>query len=321
MTLIYISSPVHEVAITEAEKVGRVVLGYGPDAVDYSAVASEVDAVFLRSGSFTDAMMEASPRLRIIARHGVGTDTVDIPAAERRGIWVTNVPTGNARAVAEHVFAMVLSLARKLGTAVEQTRNGLWAEERPKLNGIELEGRTLGLLGQGNIGRRVADLGRAFGMKVIVTDPAMDQSLPGVVDFDTLLASSDVLSLHLPLLPSTRGIVDATAIGKMKQGAILINTGRGGLVDEMALADALRLGALGGAGLDVLDAENTDMVKPMPHNRLPIADLPNLIVTPHVGGQTDEALQRVGCATVDQIRSALSGARPEFAVNNITQDA
>ncbi|MCJ8139865.1 hydroxyacid dehydrogenase [Falsirhodobacter halotolerans] len=316
MPLIYVTSTVHADTLAHAARVGDVVLGYGPDAVPFAEVQDRVDAVLLRAGAFGAAQMDACPRLRIVARHGAGFDTVDIPAATARGIWVTNTPGANSRAVAEHVFALVLSLARKLDIASAQTRGGAWSEHRAALNGAELHGRTLGLLGQGTIGRIVSDVGRALGMTVLVCDPAADPAQAGVVTFDRLLAEADVLSLHVPLLPSTRHIIDAQAIAAMKTGAILINTGRGGLVDEEALAQALISGKLGGAGLDVLEAENTDMIAPMAHNRLDIAGLPNLIVTPHVAGQTDEALIRVGQATVAQIATALSGGRPEFALND-----
>ncbi|NTF08916.1 hydroxyacid dehydrogenase [Agrobacterium rubi] len=315
MTVIFVSSPVHPAAIADAEKLGQVLLAYGPNAVRYYDVKDDVTAVLLRSGAFTDAMMAKSPKLRIIARHGVGTDTVDIAAATRRGIWVTNTPGGNSRAVAEHVFALAFQLARKLGQASGQTRHGLWAQNRADLNGIELGGRTLGLLGQGNIGTIVADLAQAFGMDVIVTDPWLDQAMPHIVPYEELLARADILSLHLPLTDYTRGIVDSDAIARMKTGAILINTSRGGLIDEDALAEALRSGKLGGAGLDVLDAENTDMVSPMLHNRLPIADLPNLIVTPHIAGQTEEALLNVGKAAVRDIAAVLNSNRPAYPVN------
>lgn len=315
MTHIFISSPVHPSVEERAAGLGRVTLAYGPDARDYDSVRDSVDALLLRSGSCSDAMMAASPRLRIVARHGVGIDTVDIPAATRRGIWVTNTPGGNGRAVAEHVFALVFALSRRLSAAMDHTRSGLWSERRAELNGIELAGRTLGLVGQGGIGTIVAEIARALGMTVIVTDPGLDQQLPHVVPLQVLLARADIVSLHLPLLDSTRGIIDAAAITQMKNGAILINTGRGGLVDEDALAAALRSGKLGGAGLDVLDAENTDMVTPLPHNRLPIADLPNLIVTPHVAGQTDESLTNVGMTALDDIEAVLRGSRPQFAVN------
>jgi phosphoglycerate dehydrogenase-like enzyme len=324
MPVIFVSSPIHEDILEELRKLGTVLCGYGPDAVSYDDVKGEVEAVLLRSGTFTARMIAESPNLRIIARHGAGTDTVDIPAATAKNVWVTNTPGANSRAVAEHVFALLLSLCRKVQTASVRTRNGEWGGDRMALTGIELNGRTIGLLGLGHIGRHVATIAEGFGMKVLVTDPALRQdTAPGLrlVPFDELVRESDILSLHLPLLPSTRNIIDAAAIGQMKHHAILVNTARGGLVDESALADALRNGRLGGAALDVLDAENADMTDPLPHSRLPLAELANLIVTPHVGGQTEEALMRVGHIATGAIRCVLEGGRPDCAVNDVSSGA
>jgi D-3-phosphoglycerate dehydrogenase / 2-oxoglutarate reductase len=320
MPVIFVSSPIHEDVLKELRNLGTVFSGYGPDAVSYDDVKGEVEAVLLRSGTFTARMIDGSPKLRIIARHGVGPDTVDIPAATARNVWVTNTPGANSRAVAEHVFALVLCLCRKVQTASARTRNGDWSGDRMTLTGIELNGRTIGLLGLGNIGRHVARIAEGFGMTVLVTDPALRQeSAPGLrlVPFDELVRESDILSLHLPLLPSTRNIIDAAVFGRMKDHAILVNTARGGLIDESALVDALRNGRLGGAALDVLDAENADMTDPLPHNRIPLAEFPNLIVTPHVGGQTQEALIRVGHIATDAIRCVLGGGRPDCAVNDV----
>jgi D-3-phosphoglycerate dehydrogenase len=324
MSVIFVSSPIHEDVLEGLKKLGTVFCGYGPDAVSYDDVKSEVEAVLLRSGTFTARMIDDAPKLRIIARHGVGTDTVDIPAATARNVWVTNTPGANSRAVAEHVFALVLALCRKIPIASTRTRNGNWSRDRMGLTGIELNGRTIGLLGLGNIGAHVARIAEGFGMTVLVTDPALRQeSDPGLhlVPFDELVRESDILSLHLPLLPSTRNIIDAAVIGRMKDHAILVNTARGGLIDESALVDALRNGKLSGAALDVLDAENADMTDPLPHNQVPLTEFPNLIVTPHVGGQTQESLMRVGHIATDAIRSVLEGGRPTCAVNDVSPSA
>jgi D-3-phosphoglycerate dehydrogenase / 2-oxoglutarate reductase len=320
MPVIFVSSPIHEDVLEGLKKLGTVFCGYGSDAVSYDDVKGEVEAVLLRSGTFTARMIDDSPKLRIIARHGVGTDTVDIPAATARNVWVTNTPGANSRAVAEHVFALVLSLCRKVQTAAARTQRGDWSGDRMALTGIELNGRTIGLLGLGNIGRHVARIAEGFGMRVLVTDPALNQEAnPNLhlVPFDELVRESDILSLHLPLLPSTRNIIDAAVIGRMKDHAILVNTARGGLINEVALVDALRNGRLGGAALDVLDAESADMTDPLPHNRIPLTEFPNLIVTPHVGGQTQEALMRVGHIATDAIRCVLEGGRPDCAVNDV----
>ncbi len=316
MPLIFVTSPIHEQVLHALGGYGEVRLGYGEHAVSYDAIAHEVDAVFLRGGHMTAERIAASPRLKIIARHGAGYDNVDTLAAAAHGIWVTNTPGANSRSVVEHVFALLLAISRQLITASQQTRNGNWARDRLALSGIELEGRTLGLIGFGNIGQHVAPVAEAFGMKVMFTDPALDTRHDARwVDLDTLLATADVVSLHVPLLPGTRHLLGATEFGKMKPGAVLINTSRGGVVDEGALSDALRSGRLAGAGVDVLDAENVDMIDPFKHNTLAVADLPNLIVTPHVAGQTDESLLRVGMSAVEAIAAVLLGQAPAHPVN------
>eukprot|EP01030_Chromulinospumella_sphaerica_P004157 gene4157-4071_t len=214
----------------------------------------------------------------IVARHGAGYDNVDYKAAEELGVWVTNTPGENRRSVVEHVFALLLGLSRKIQLATDQTRNEIWAADRLSLTGIELEGRTLGLIGFGDIGRHVAPVAEAFGMKVLATDPAYDASFDKrLVDLDTLLAQADVVSLHVPLQAGTENLIGGTEIEKMKTGAILINTSRGGVIDEAAVAEALRSGKLGGAGVDVLAAENTDMITPFSCNTFPVSDLPNLL--------------------------------------------
>lgn len=317
---IFVSSPVHESVLRELNEIGTVTCGFGSSAVEYDDIKHGVDAVLLRAGAFTAAMMDAAPSLKIVARHGAGVDSVDIDAATTQGIWVTNTPGANSQAVAEHVFALILALGRKVPMVAERVRRGLWGEDRMAMTGIELAGRTIGLLGYGSIGKLVANIARGFAMKVIVSDPALQRASCAeveLVSFEDLLARADILSLHVPLLPGTRGIIDAAALACMGKHAILINTGRGGLIDEDALVDALRNGMLGGAALDVLDAENIDMVNPIPHARLCGEPLDNLLVTPHVGGQTEEALIRVGQIAVEEIRRVLSGRRPAHAVNAI----
>lgn len=319
MPLIYVTSPIHEDVLHELSTLGEVRLGYGANAVTYQEIQNQVDAVFLRGGHLTAEMIAASPKLRIIARHGAGYDNVDYKAAAELGVWVTNTPGENRRSVVEHVFALLLGISRKIQLASDQTRNSIWAADRLSLTGIELEGRTLGLIGFGDIGQHVAPVAEAFGMKVLATDPAYDSSFDNrLVDLDTLLASSDVVSLHVPLQAGTRYLIGSKEIEKMKNGAILINTSRGGVMDESAVADALRSGKLGGTGVDVLDAENTDMITPFKCNTFPVADLPNLIVTPHVAGQTDESLIRVGMSAFNAISAVLNGDAPKHPVNSPT---
>ena len=322
MTEIYVSDPVHDDVLAELRGLGELHLGYGPGAVAYRDVARTVDAVLLRTETFGRQEIDASPRLRIIARHGVGFDNVDVDAATQAGVWVTITPGRNSRAVAEHVFALVLALARKVPTAVARTRGGSWSESKAELVGSELHGRTLGVLGLGSIGSLVLDIARGFGMPVLVTDRSLDAARAAAlgvrtVELDELLSGCDVLSLHVPLTEATRHVVDAAALARMRPGALLVNTSRGGLVDEAALVEALRSGRLAGAALDVLEAESIDMKDPLAHNTLPIAELDTLIVTPHVAGQTEESLREVGRAATACIRQALAGAVPADPVNSV----
>lgn len=324
MTAIYVSDPIHPDVLTGLAETGAVYLGYGPEAVRYNDIRGDIDAVMLRTETFTAEMITGSPNLKIIARHGVGSDNVDIPAATDHGVWVTVTPGQNSQAVAEHVFALALALARKVVTAATATRGGAWSNVKAGLVGSELSGKTLGLYGLGSIGTRVLKIANGFGMDVIVTDPYLSaeqitQAGGRQVELDELLTTSDVISLHIPLTPATRHTINADAIARMRPGTLLINTARGGLIDEQALIDALRSGHLGGAALDVLDAENVDMKDPLPHNRLPLDEIENVIVTPHVAGQTNESLRNVGAAALICIQQALAGDTPNHALNTIAE--
>jgi D-3-phosphoglycerate dehydrogenase len=319
VSTLYVSDPVHPAVLEDLRTEHEVHVGFGPSAVRYDDVCTTVDAVLLRAEQFTRDKIEASPRLRIIARHGVGTNNVDLDAARENGVWVTITPGGNSRAVAEHALALMLALARRVPEAARHTREGRWTEAKDVLTGVELQGRTLGLVGFGHIGRRVAELGRAFGMHVVVSDPAVStkdvEAVGGrLVDLEELLQIADVLSLHAPLLPSTHHIIGPEELGRMKVGAFVVNTSRGGLIDERALVDALRSGQLAGAALDVIEGESADMRHPLAHSDLPGTELDNLILTPHVGGQTEEALRDVGDAAARCIRAVLSGRVPDNAV-------
>ena len=322
MHTIYVSDPIHDDVLAGLHQLGDVHLGYGPSAVAYEDVHDSIDAVMLRAETFDRNKIVSSRRLKIIARHGVGLDNVDLDAATDANVWVTITPGRNSRAVAEHVFALALAVGRKIPTAAERTRGGIWSQNKGQLTGIELHGRTLGLLGLGSIGSLVLQIARGFGMQVLVTDPALDSAASAAlgarkVEFDDLLSGSEVLSLHVPLNDATRHVMDGAALSRLRRGAILINTSRGGLIDEAALIDALRSGHLRGAALDVLEAESIDMKNPLPHNTLPISDLDNLIVTPPVAGQTEESLREVGRAATTCIRQALAGATPDNHINTL----
>ena len=326
MPTIYVSDPIHPNVLTELNALGRVHLGYGEDAVRYQEVSAKIDAVLLRAERFDREKIEDSPRLRIIARHGVGTDNVDIDAATEAGVWVSTTPGSNSRAVAEHVFALLLSLARKVPFGAAETAAGRWDQAKIRMNGFELHGRTLGLLGFGNIARMVLSIAQGFGMNALVHDPfveAVNIEVAGAksASLTETIARADVLSLHLPLTEQTAHLIDAATLATMKPTSVLINTSRGGLVDEAALVEALTSGRLGAAGLDVLQGESVDMKNPLPYTTIPITEISNLIVTPHVAGQSAEAFLAAGTGALAAIRAALAGKRPDHAVNHVSTPA
>lgn len=291
---------------TQAEL--RILDGY-PNEATLMEACRDADAILARLGVVTAAVIQAAPRLRIIARHGAGSDGVDLPAATAQGVVVTTTGPANAGAVAEYTIALLLGLLRKVVAADRGMREGLWS--RGPLVGGALEGSTLGIVGCGAVGMRVARIAQAFGMDVLASEPSRrDVPLPPVptVKLQDLLRRADVVSLHLRLLPGNAGIIDAAAIAAMKPGAVLVNTARGELVDEAALIAALNTGHLAGAALD------TYAVEPLPVTS-PLRSMPNVLLSPHVAGQTGSALVRVGHAAVQAIVDEFDGRRPAFVVN------
>ena len=269
----------------------------------------DADAILARLGVVTAAVIEASPRLRIIARHGAGSDGVDIPVATRHGAVVTTTGPANAGAVAEYTFALLLALLRRIPLAEVGMRAGLWSRE--PLVGEALEGKTLGIVGFGAVGQRVARAASAFGMHVVaaarLVAPAASQSVP-ILPLREMMAMADVVSLHARLMPATHGMIDASMIAAMKPGAFLVNTARGELIDEAALIGALRSGHLAGAALD------TYAVEPLPADS-PLRRLPNVLPSPHVAGQTIDAVVNVGRAAAQAVLDELAGKRPAFVIN------
>lgn len=249
-----------------------------PSEASLRALLPEVDAMIAGGERITAGVMDAAPRLRVIARTGVGYDAVDIAAATARGIAVVITPGTNQESVAEQAFALLLALTRNIVNNDRTIRAGGW--DRTLV--LPLRGKTLGLVGLGRIGRAVATRALAFGMRVVAYDPVADSDFEarhGVVrcSFDELLAESDVVSLHMPLTPETRGLINRRTLAMMRPGSYLINTSRGGLVVEADLAESLASGHLAGAGLDVLNAE-----PPEPGN--PLLALPSVVLSPHMGG-------------------------------------
>ncbi len=278
---------------------------------------AEADALIVRSATrVTEALLERAPRLRVVGRAGVGVDNIDLDAATRRGVLVMNTPGGNAVSVAEHTLALLLALARSVPQLNAAIQAGRW--EKAGAAGIEMRGKTLGLLGLGRVGSEVARRARALEMRILAHDPYISENVAeeaGVemVSLAELLARSDFISLHAALSPATEKIITAATLNKMKRGARLVNTARGELVDEAALAEALRSGHLAGAALDVFAAE--------PPRGSPLVGLPNVIATPHVAGSTEEAQEEVGTLIAQQVRDFLVEGVLRNAVNLPTLSA
>jgi len=253
-------------------------------------LVSDIDGWVVRSATqVTRRLIAAAPRLRWVARAGAGLDNIDVAAAKERGIGVLNVPGANSVAVAELVFALLLGLMRQVPEADASLRRGAW--EKSRFKGRELRGKTLGIVGLGRIGRAVAQRARAFEMTCVGHDPLVsdaDARAAGVepLRLGELLARADIVTLHVPATPQTRGMIGAAQLERMRPGAVLVNAARGGLVDEAALHAALVSGALGGAALDVFAAE--------PPGASPLLTLPNVVATPHLGASTVEAQDAVG---------------------------
>lgn len=268
--------------------------------------------ILLRPGYITPTLLEQLPDLQIVAVHGAGVDQVDVDACTDHGVLVTNAPGANADSVAELTLGLMIGLARQIPQSAWRVHNEkVWGEARH--TGSELRGKTLGLVAVGQIGRRVALLCKAFGMKVCAYDPgltAKEMRALGVrpVKLDALLAESDYVSLHAPHLPETHHLIDRKAIAKMKKGAFLVNVARGPLVDEAAMAMALKSGKLSGAALDVLEGEPPDP-------KIPIFDAPNILLTPHMAGSTGECLERIAGTAATEIARVLQGKRPRYRLN------
>ncbi len=285
----------------------RVLTAYPSESALIEACAA-ADAILARLGTVTRRVIEAAPKLRIIARHGVGVDAVDLDAATEHGVIVTTTGSENAAAVAEYTFALLLALVRHVVRADGSMRAGEW--RRDPLVGTELDGLTMGVIGYGAIGRRVARQAQGFGMRVVAHDIATAALEAGVtlVSLADLLAQSDVVSLHTRLTPHNAHMIDARALAAMKTGAILVNTARGELVDERALVAALEHGSLRGAALDTFEREPLAADSPLRRRG-------DVLLSPHVAGQTEAALRRVALTAAQCILDELAGRVPAFVYN------
>jgi D-3-phosphoglycerate dehydrogenase len=280
-----------------------------PDGL--AAALADADALVVRSAvQADDALMASAPKLRVIGRAGVGVDNIDAEAATRRGIVVMNTPGANAVAVAELTIGLMLALARKVPVANTGMHAGRW--EKKNLQGVELRGKTLGILGLGRIGLEVAKRAKGFGLEIIASDPFVSAAVARengikLVTLEELIAGSDYITLHVGLTPQTTGVINTKTLAAMKKGVRIINCARGELIDDAALVEALKSGQVAGAALDVFAVE--------PAKDTPYAELDNVILTPHIAGSTAEAQEAVGIQIARQVRDYLKLGVVQNAIN------
>ncbi|MGO8685754.1 MAG: phosphoglycerate dehydrogenase [Candidatus Dormibacteria bacterium] len=310
---ILVSDPIAADGVERLRAAGEVEVATGLSLDVLKQKIADADALVVRSETkVTAEVFEAAKRLRVVGRAGVGVDNIDLDAATRHGVLVVNAPSGNTIAAAEHTVGMMLAMARNIAPADASMHQGKW--DRKAFMGTELRGKTLGILGLGKIGSEVARISaHGLRMRVIANDPLVtaeraEQVGAELVDFDTLLGQSDFLSVHVPANDKTRGVIGAAELTRMKPGARLVNVARGGIIDEQALADAVRSGHIATAAIDVYTKE-----PPLPEN--PLLDVPQLLLTPHLGASTTEAQLNVATDVADQIVQYLAGGGPGSAVN------
>ncbi|MCU1626572.1 MAG: D-3-phosphoglycerate dehydrogenase [Pseudonocardia sp.] len=283
----------------------------GTDRPALLAAIADADALLVRSATKVDAeALAASTRLKIVARAGVGLDNVDVPAATAHGVMVVNAPTSNIVSAAEHAVALLLATARHIPAADASLRQGQW--KRSSYSGVELNGKTVGIVGLGKIGQLVAQRLAAFGVVLFAFDPYVAPARGAqlgieLMSLDDLLRRADAISIHLPKTPETLGLIGKDQLALTKPGVLIVNAARGGLIDEDALAEAVRSGHVGGAGIDVYVKE--------PTTSSPMFELENITVTPHLGASTDEAQDRAGTDVARSVQLALAGEFVPDAVN------
>ena len=310
---ILVADPIAADGIERLREAGEVEVATGLSVEELKARIADADALVVRSETkVTAEVLAAATRLRVVGRAGVGVDNIDLEAATRHGVLVLNAPTGNTIAAAEHTIAMMLCMVRNIPRADGSMHQGRW--DRRAFMGTELREKTLGLLGLGKIGFEVARIAtQGLRMKVIADDPLVtperaEQAGAELVDFETLLARADILSVHVPLNDKTRGVIGAAELRRMRRGARLLNVARGGIIDEAALAEAVKDGHIAGAAMDVFTKE------PLPADS-PLLGVPEIVLTPHLGASTTEAQVLVATDVADQIVHYLAGGGPRYAVN------
>ncbi|WP_422484958.1 hydroxyacid dehydrogenase [Gudongella sp. DL1XJH-153] len=308
---IFILDPIHSIPLADANQIGEVIK-WDDEEIDN---ISEAEAIIVRTSIIDRERINRMPQLKIIAKHGIGTDNIDLEHAKEKGIIVTNTPTANMESVAELVVALTLASARKIAYSHDLTREGLDKPAPKELTGLELGGKNVGLIGTGRIGQKVGSIFSAgFNMKVYGYDPFLTEEKAkelGIVKVDTvkeLLKEADVVSISVPLTKDTTNLISMDELKQMKENAILINTSRGKIVNEADLYIALKEGIIRAAALDVFEIEP-------PKKDNPLLSLSNFIATPHIGAATEEALIRMGQTAVEEIKLLMNEQTPKFIVN------
>jgi D-3-phosphoglycerate dehydrogenase / 2-oxoglutarate reductase len=313
MPKVLVSDPIDQAGIDILSQVAQVDVNTGLSAAELVAIIPEYDALMIRSGTqVTKEIIEAGNLLKIIGRAGVGVDNVDVPTATRKGIVVVNSPEGNTIAAAEHAIAMMLSMSRHIPEANASVKDGKW--ERNRFLGVEVYKKTLGIVGLGKIGSHLAAAAKAMGMKLLAYDPFIsteraDQLGCRLVELELLMRESDYITLHIPKTPETLHLINAEVLSKMKPTARIINCARGGIIDEAALAEAIKAGKIAGAALDVYEHEPLEADSPLRSVGQ------NIVLTPHLGASTAEAQVNVAIDVAEQIRDVLLGLPARSAVN------
>ncbi|MBW4578064.1 MAG: phosphoglycerate dehydrogenase [Tildeniella nuda ZEHNDER 1965/U140] len=312
MSKVLVSDPIDQVGIDILSQVAQVDVKTDLSPDDLIQIIPDYDALMIRSGTrVTQAVIEAGKQLKIIGRAGVGVDNVDVLAATRKGIVVVNSPEGNTIAAAEHTLAMMMAMSRYIPEANQSVKANKW--DRKQFTGVEVYKKTLGIVGLGKIGAHVATVARAMGMKLLAYDPFIsheraEQLGCRIVEMDVLLQQADYITLHIPKTAETTHLINAAAIARMKPTARIINCARGGIIDETALAEALKGGKIAGAALDVYEQE--------PLGESPLRSLgKEMVMTPHLGASTEEAQANVAIDVAEQIRDVLLGLPARSAVN------
>lgn len=314
---VWTHGPFQPPALAVLEPLATVIAGGNPETDEWFAIAGSCDALILSGLTYVTGpvMDRLGPRVRVLARPGIGVDRIDLAAATERGLLVVNTPDAPTESTAEHAVALMFDLAKRVALGDRALRAGQgWVPYGTLPQGLELRGAVLGLIGLGRIGGRVAEIARVLGMRVLAFDPFAAPARAAALGVELMptltdvLTAADIVSIHCPAIPETYHLINAATLAQMRPGSYLINVSRGPIVDEPALVEALRSGHLAGAGLDVYDPEPTAADNPL-------FQLPNTICTPHIGSYTAACVLRMQVQVCEQVAQALRGERPTNLVN------